>query len=79
MIFLKDFFDEEGRVNRNHQWVWIVHLFSYMYIIYIYAFTEAYTKERSQSSKMWVPLDIMLTINIAVSPVVSSKYVHDSV
>ena len=66
MIFLKDFFDENRRVNTNNKWVWVVHLFSYMYIIYVYVFTDSVAKERSESSKMWVPLDIILTINIAL-------------
>jgi hypothetical protein len=66
MIFLKDFFDEEGRVNTKNKWVWVVHFFSYSYIIYYTFFTGVLALEHSQSSKMWIPLDIILTINIAI-------------
>ncbi len=34
MIFLKNFFDEDMRVNTKNQWVWILHLISYAIVIY---------------------------------------------
>jgi len=66
MIFLKNFYDENRKVNTSHRWVWVVHFFSYAYIIYVYCFTSAKDKDASESSKIWVPLDIILTFNIAL-------------
>ena len=34
MIFLKNFFDENMRVNTKNQWVWAIHLISYSIVIY---------------------------------------------
>jgi hypothetical protein len=66
IVFLRDFFDEDGKVNRKNRWVWVFHFFSYSYIIYFLAFTDAMQKDRSLSSKMWIPLDILLTFNITM-------------
>ena len=66
MVFLKNFYDEKRKINTSHRWVWVVHFFSYAYIIYIYYFTDAKEKDASESSKIWVPLDIILTFNIAL-------------
>ena len=41
LIFLRDFYDAERRVNMNHRWVWVVHFFSYAYVAYQYFFTDA--------------------------------------
>ena len=66
MIFLRDFYDENRKVNTKNQWVWYVHIISYAYIIYMYCFTGIALEGASESSKIWVPLDILLTINIAL-------------
>ena len=66
MIFLRDFYDEDRNVNTKNQWVWYVHIVSYSYIIYIYCFTDVAIGGSSESSKIWVPLDIFLTINISL-------------
>ena len=66
MIFLRNFYDENRRVNTKHRWVWYFHIVSYAYIIYIYGFTDADNRESSQLSKIWIPLDIILTFNIAI-------------
>jgi hypothetical protein len=66
MIFLRHFYDEKRKVNTGHKWVWIVHFFSYMVIIYYYFCTDAVKREASESSKIWIPLDILLTVNIAI-------------
>ena len=67
MIFLKNFFDEYRRVKYSMHvyWVWFVHAICYSYIIYVYVFTDAREKEISLAARMWVPLDILLTFNIA--------------
>lgn len=65
IIFLRDFFDKDRRVNTGHRWVWYFHLVSYSYIIYVYLGTDARLKDSSESSKIWIPLDIILTFNIA--------------
>jgi len=39
---------------------------SYAYIIYIYQFTDAASRESSQNTLIWIPLDIILTFNIAL-------------
>ena len=66
MIFLRDFYDENRNVNTNNQWVWYVHILSYSYIIYMYCFTDVATQDGSEASRIWVPLDILLTFNIAL-------------
>lgn len=66
MIFLKDFYDKNRKINTSNRWVWYVHLLSYGWIIYVYCFTDARIIEASESSKIWVPLDIILTFNIAL-------------
>jgi len=47
MMFLRHFYDGDRRVNTKNKWVWVVHMFSYMYVIYIYAITDARDKETS--------------------------------
>ena len=64
MIFLRDFYDENHKVSNKNQWVWYVHIVSYMYIIYVYFFSNAVEFDKSTASKMWIPLDILLTICI---------------
>lgn len=66
MIFLRNFYDENRRVNTKHRWVWYFHIVSYSYIIYVYYFTDARFKDASESSKIWIPLDIILTFNISM-------------
>ena len=65
MIFLRDFYDKDRRVNTGHKWVWGVHAICYTYVAWIYFFTNAVAEEKSEYSKMWIPLDMILTINIA--------------
>ena len=66
MIFLRDFYDENRKVNTKHRWVWYFHVISYSYIIYVYYLTDARLIDASESSKIWIPLDIILTFNIAL-------------
>ena len=66
MIFLRILFDKDGRVNTSGNWVWIVHLISYAFVVYVYFFTEAGSKDKSLSSRMWIPLDIVLTISMGL-------------
>ena len=47
MIFLKNFYTPDRKVNTANKWVWVVHLFSYMYSIHIYCFTDARNVETS--------------------------------
>jgi len=65
-LFLKNFFLHDGKLNLDHQWVWAVLAASYGYIIYSYFLTDIVSKDHSQSSKMWIPLDILLTAGIAL-------------
>jgi hypothetical protein len=76
MIFLKDFYDIDGKVNTKNIWVWYFHFVSYAYIIYEYIRWghndrkmledgDDYKYQSSELSEMWIPLDILLTINIA--------------
>lgn len=64
MIFLKSFFDEHRRVDTKNLWVWYIHAISYTYILYVLLFTDLYNREISIASKMWIPLDIILTFLI---------------
>jgi hypothetical protein len=64
MIFMKNFYNEYHKVNTKNEWVWYVHIVSYSYIIYIYFFTDSADRDKSKASKMWIPLDIGLTICI---------------
>lgn len=66
MVFLRDFYDENRKVNTKNQWVWYVHIVSYAYIIYMYCFTGIAMDGDSEASKIWVPLDIILTFNISM-------------
>ena len=66
MIFLRNFYDDERKVNTKHRWVWVFHVFSYGYILYVYFLTDAAEIDDSESSKIWIPLDILLTFNIAL-------------
>lgn len=66
MIFLRDFYDKHRKVNTSHRWVWVIHVISYAYIIYVYTMTDAAEIDASESSKIWIPLDIILTFNIAL-------------
>jgi hypothetical protein len=66
MIFLRNFYDDHRKVNTNHRWVWYFHIVSYAYILYVYLLTDAADVDASESSKIWIPLDIILTFNIAV-------------
>jgi len=61
MIFLRNFYDDERKVNTKHRWVWYFHIVSYAYIIYVYYLTDAAEIDASESSKIWIPLDIILT------------------
>ena len=66
MIFLRHFYDEKRKVNTGHKWVWGVHFVSYSVIIYYYFFTDSVQRDSSESSNIWIPLDILLTINVAI-------------
>jgi len=66
MIFKKEFYEDNGRVDTRNKWVWVIHLISYLYVLYIYIFTDARYREISEAAKMWIPLDIILTINIVI-------------
>lgn len=73
MIFLREFYVvyHDAETNSYHQklnvksiWVWYFHFVSYSYIIFVYFFTDAAESDRSHASRMWVPLDILLTASI---------------
>ena len=66
MIFLRHFYDDKRKVNTGHKWVWGVHFISYSVIIYCYFFTDSVQRDASESSKIWIPLDILLTVLILV-------------
>lgn len=66
MIFLRNFYDDHRKVNTKHRWVWYFHIVSYAYILYVYLLTDAAVVDASESSKIWIPLDIILTFNIAI-------------
>ena len=42
MVFLREFYDEHGKVNTKNSWVWFVHAINYPYILYVYLETEIY-------------------------------------
>ena len=63
---MRDFYDHQGRVNTKNKWVWVVHAISYTYVLYVYIFTDARNVSVSETSKMWIPLDIILTIFICM-------------
>ena len=66
MIFMREFYDSQDRVRTKHSWVWAVHAVSYTYVGYVYFFTDAVSCETSLASKMWVPLDMQLTVCIFI-------------
>jgi len=61
MLFMREFYDERDKVKTKNIWVWFVHAVSYTYVIFFYFFTDAVDREKSLASKMWVPLDMLLT------------------
>ena len=65
-IFIKNFYDENRHVNTKNKWVWGIHALNYPYIMYVFYFTEAAAIDETLSSKIWIPLDCLLTINIAL-------------
>jgi len=64
MIFLRDFYDVNGKVNTKNTCVWYIHIVSYAYIIYEYSHHSYHSDQSTELSEMWIPLDIILTINI---------------
>ena len=66
MIFLRNFYDSDGKVSTKNSWVWVVHAINYPYIIYVFYFTDARQQDNSDLRKIWIPLDIILTFNIAM-------------
>lgn len=40
MIFLREFYDEKGKVSTKNKWVWVIHALNYPYIIYVYVMCE---------------------------------------
>lgn len=66
LIFLRSFYDEHRRVNTKNKWVWGIHLPSYCYIAYVYFISDAFDNETSVNTKIWIPLDLILTVNITV-------------
>ena len=66
IVFLRHFYDRTGLINKSHSWVWIVHSITYPYAIYTYFFTDMYESETSQTTKIWIPLDVIVTISIVL-------------
>ena len=65
MMFLREFYDKERRLNSKNRWVWIVTFFIFNYVAYMYFFQpDAFMNESSQSTKMWIPMDLILTVTI---------------
>ena len=65
-VFLRHFYDKDGRVNTKNKWVWTIHAINYPYILYIYFFTDAVKRDSYATRKIWIPLDIVLTVNITL-------------
>ena len=63
-IFLREFYDKNHRVQTKHKWVWVVHALNYPYICYVYFTGDAFEKDKSTARRMWIPLDIILTVLI---------------
>ena len=66
MLFLRNFYDDNREVNTKNKWVWGIHAINYPYILYVYCFTDAVKVDNSELRKIWIPLDIILTINITL-------------
>lgn len=66
MIFLREFYDKDRRVNTKNNWLWAVHFVFYVYVIWAYYFSDLLEKETSDNIKIWIPLDILLTFNITL-------------
>lgn len=66
MIFLREFYDENHKVNTKNKWVWFVHAINYPYIFWVYFYTDAAERDGSTIRQMWIPLDIILTVLIVM-------------
>ena len=66
MIFLREFYDKDRRVNTKNNWLWGVHFVFYVYVIWAYYFSGKRDQETSDNIKIWIPLDILLTFNITL-------------
>lgn len=69
MVFLRRFYDEHGHVNTSNQWVWYVHFIFYPYVIYSFyidCITPVEHREKLQSRRVWIPMDLILTLCIGI-------------
>ena len=66
MIFLKNFLTSERKINTNNSWVWVVHALNYPYIFYVFYFTDARQNCNSLAKKIWIPLDMLLTLGVTM-------------
>ena len=63
--FLRKFRDQDGKINRQNDWVWAVHLLVYPIIGYEY-FLAILDGKALEARKVWVALDLMLTLGIGL-------------
>jgi hypothetical protein len=66
LFFKRHFLDSKRKINRGHKWIWIFNLGSYSYISYVYFFTDAKKNSKSDYSKCWIPLDLILMALVAM-------------
>jgi hypothetical protein len=66
LIFKRAFLGSDRKINRDHKWIWAITLASYLYIFYIYFFTQAKHESTSDYSKCWIPLDCILMLLVTM-------------
>lgn len=64
--FMRNLFDEERRITKKHQWIWVFNIFQYGYVFYIYNFTDAAHVSDSRFARSWIPLDMLLMSLVAI-------------
>lgn len=80
LVFLRRFFDENGRVNVSNQWVWYVHFIIYPYVIYSFyvdCIKPPEYQEKLESRRVWIPMDLILTICIGIYFIIN-LYAHEN-
>jgi len=60
-LFSRTFYDENGKIVKSHEWIWILDLCVYTYVVKEYVQSELTDPDINLSRRMWIPVDILIT------------------